>query len=258
MLASARGTTPRPRSPEIPSFAPGGAELMHRWGAPVFVVVGSGVAADMEFRSGDLVILDPQAQTGDLVVLAPARFGRPMLGRLGSRGPVTEPSGVACSPDRWRVAGRVALRMRPEPRDMPAVLRFPEPAATAPAGVEAFLAMELSVDPGPEVEALLRRRLPGFRVQDRVVQAQGGGALLHAPMEAAEALAAELWQRFHVASRVVVAPRAERALPLLRMLPRGGIAVLRIDRPVGPKSKEATEDMPAEAPPRRQLGFWGA
>lgn len=253
MLAQ-RGARPAPRltPPEIPSLAVAGAEQQHRWGAPVFFVVGSGEAGGLALRAGDLLVVHPQAQTGDLVVLAPARFGRPMLGRLGPRGAVAEPSGVPCSADRWRVAGRVHLHVRPVPRDMPAVLRFPEaPSALAPE-LQAHLLLELGGPVGAEVEALLRRRLPGVAVLgERWVRAQGGGALVQAPMALIEALAAELWQRFHLPVRAAVADDAAGAQALLRLLPRAGLGVKRGAGPVG---AQARVDPPEEA--LRQLGFW--
>jgi hypothetical protein len=269
---------PRQPHPEIPRFAQAGAELQHRWGARAFQVIGGGPISGMDLRVGDLLLLASDWVDGDLVMLSPRRFGRPMLARMSRKGPVAEPSGIVASHERWSVTGRVALWVRPEPQGSSRLVHLPErpqeelplaaePARVAPAASPALL-LAFETDAAPGVSKLLARRLPGVRALDaRRFLVTGLPALSTAPMALAESLSAELWARFRLSARVLVAPSAEVAARLIQRLPHGAIGALDGEIELAEPARAARPERVIEASPARaeaprssspQLGLWSA
>lgn len=268
MLARSH-TAPAPaaaRTPVVvPRFARAGDFLQGAWGAPVFMVTATAHVAGLDLREGDLLVVGPDAEEGDLVMLAPRRFGRPMLGRMTRKGAVAEPGGVFCSPERWEVVGRLQLRVRPEPRARAQVLAF---RSGDEAQQELLLLGGPNTQEGPcvlvrpegaasvAVLNLLQQRLRGVeRLESGALTGQGGQLADRAPMALAEAISAELWQRFRLSSRVVVAPSLFEAERLIERLPAGALAVAEHDLQLA----DAAPAVPAQAqaPRLRQLGLWG-
>lgn len=246
---------------EIPRFVPAAAAVSAEWGAPAFVVTSSAHVPGLDLRAGDVLVVAAEADLEDLVMLVPRRFGRPMLGRLTRRGAVAVPGGVPCDPERWSVAGRLALHVRPEPQGRARVLPFPSevesqqelPLASGGRGEQGpCVVVHVEGEPTPAVAALVSRRLAGVsREAGGALVGAGGAVGERAPMELAEALSAELWRRFRLSARVVVAPTRLLADEALRRLPQGALAVVTdpdlalAARPVAP------------APAPVQLGLWG-
>jgi hypothetical protein len=75
-------------------------------GEACFVVVEPGVAEGTVWSAGDVVVVEPATRSDDLVVLVARGMGRPRLG-TACAGRLFGEAGEACSPVRWRVAGRV-------------------------------------------------------------------------------------------------------------------------------------------------------
>lgn len=237
MLARRSLNTQNPPAPlQIPRIVDAGPALCAAWDAPVFVVVAPGHVGAEELRAGDLLIIDRAEPALDaLVMLVPRRFGRPMLGRVTRRGVVAEPGGVPCDLDRWAVAGRLAVRVRPEARGRSRVFNFPSDADSSQQTLPLLPSSQVS---GPSIHIriegevaaplarLLGQRIPGLAfVAPQNAVGVCGDAGSKAPMELAESLVTELGQRFKVGLRVAIAPTAEQAAALVERLPPGGLAV---------------------------------
>lgn len=229
-----QATPPAPL--QIPRIVDAGPALCAAWDAPAYVVVAPGHVGEIDLRAGDLLVIDRGEPALDaLVMLVPRRFGRPMLGRVSRRGIVAEPGGVPCDLDRWAVAGRIALRVRPEPRGRSRVFNFPSesdsPQQTLPLSSSSqAVGPNIHISVEGEVTAplarLLSQRVPGLAfVAPQQAVGVCGDAGAKAPMELGESLVAEVAQRFKVGLRVAIAPSAEQAAALAARLPVGGVAV---------------------------------
>lgn len=251
----------------IPRFEAAGDRISAWFGAPVFRVTSEGVAAELHFEPGDLLVVDHGGvSAGDLVMLVPQRHGRPMLGRMTKDGLVSEPGRVPVALNgRWHVAGRVTLRVRRHPRrsaqvlafsdrDTQAELLFQDPSRLADAP-HIHLAFERTLSQA-EVQRL-RQRLPGFKMTSRDEAHVDEGALFEtSPLDVLGSLCAEVRETLGVGVKAVRAESRDTAVAVLGRLPFDAVAVVRpgarYARPV--RSPLEAPEM-AEAP-RRQLGLF--
>lgn len=265
MLALRNKMTPAPL--RIPRFEVAEDRVSDWFGAPVFRVTSEGIAAELHFEPGDLLIVDHGGvSTGDLVMLRPQRHGRPMLGRMTRDGLVSEPGRVPVALNgRWHVAGRVTLRVRKNPRVSAQVLPFSDRSPQAelvfrdPSRIADGPHIHLAFDGAPSDEQVLRlrQRLPGFHMTGHDEARVDAGCLLDsAPLDILGALVAELRRDLGLQVKAVQAESRDTALAVLGRLPFQTAAVLRpgarYARPAGASRRRGE----AKRPERRQLGLF--
>ncbi len=94
------------------------------------VLVGGGLPSGapdwpLVLEPGDILFAAEDRVENALCVLAPSGHGRCLLGRVSQGGLVAEPSGMPCSPKRWRITGRVVLQVRASSERPGLALRLP-------------------------------------------------------------------------------------------------------------------------------------
>lgn len=239
----------------IPGFSEAPRAVCVHFGHLVYAVVHTGSAGGMEFHAGDLLVLGGEPRDRDLVLLSPRGHGRPMLGRVTSRGLVAEPGGIPCDPARWQVAGRILARVREDNRGGH-VLPMSVVGTSGPPRH-----LELRFDPrhAMQVASLLAQRLPGLELTGPdSACVNGAGLLANAPLEVVSALVGELRERHGILVRAAVAEHDEQALAIVDLLPMGAVAAVR----PGVRFLELAERQPQpspaedEAPAQRQMGLF--